>query len=223
MTARRDAQRLAEQLGRAAPTSVLTIPVGRAAGLTLASDVRAAQSLPRFDNSAMDGWAIAGEGPWRVGEAVLAGSVPPTLPLTPGEARPVATGAAVPPGTLTVLRSEDAIPQPEGNTRVIDTMSIPSAGRDIRREGEEAAPGDLLLAAGSVLSPPALGLLAAAGVTEVEVSAPPQVTFVAIGDELVDADPDPGRVTDSLTPMMPSLLAALGGRCASDGPCDRPA
>ncbi|WP_431219384.1 molybdopterin molybdotransferase MoeA [Leifsonia xyli] len=215
MTSRRDAQRIAEQLGRAAPTRVLTVPVGRAAGLTLASDVRCARALPRFDNSAMDGWAVAGDGPWRVGEPVLAGNAPPTLPLAPGEARPVATGAPVPPGTLTVVRSEDAIPEVDGDAVLIDALATPDPGCDIRRAGEEAAPGDLLLAAGSVLTPPALGLLAAAGVTEVDVSAPPLVTFVAIGDELAGAEPDPGRVTDSLTPAMPSLLAALGGRCAT--------
>ncbi|MGH1526575.1 hypothetical protein ACRAWC_22235 [Leifsonia sp. L25] len=96
--------------------------------------------LPRFDSSAMDGWAVAGDGPWRVGEPVLAESAPPTLPLAPGEARPVATGAPVPPGTLTVVRSEDAIPEVDGDAVLIDALATPDPGCDIRRAGEEAAP-----------------------------------------------------------------------------------
>ncbi|MEN0085239.1 MAG: molybdopterin molybdotransferase MoeA [Leifsonia sp.] len=223
-TAWRDARERARALGEAAPTRVLTLPVTRAAGLVLASDVRCLRPLPRFDNSAMDGWAVAGDGPWRVGEPVLAGSVQSSLPLESGEARPVATGAPVPPGTVTVLRSEDAIHDPDGDEPLIDALATPDPGCDIRREGEEAAPGDVLLHAGSVLSPPAIGLLTAAGVPEVDVSSPPLVTFVAIGDELDERDPGPGHVTDSLTPMMPSLIASLGGRCATTARAlDRPA
>jgi molybdopterin molybdotransferase len=203
---------------------VLTVPVARASGLVLAAEVRCVRSLPRFDNSAMDGWAVAGEGPWRVGEPVLAGSIPPSLPLMPGEARAVATGAPVPPGTVSVVRTEDAIRDLDGDEPLIDALTTPDPGCDIRREGEEAARGDVLLAAGSVLSPPALGLLAAAGVGDVQVASPPLVTFVAIGDELDELDPGPGHVTDSLTPTMPSMLASLGGRCATTARAlDRPA
>ncbi|MFP3466995.1 molybdopterin molybdotransferase MoeA [Leifsonia sp. SIMBA_070] len=222
MTAWRDARAQAHRLGGEVPTRVLTVPVGRASGLVLAADVRCAQPLPPFDNSAMDGWAVAGDGPWRPGEPVLAGSMPPSLPLSPGEARPVATGAPVPPGTLTVVRAEDAVRAP-GDGSVIEAAVPPRAGRDIRRAGEEAEPGDVLLRAGAVLSPPALGLLSAAGVREVDVSSPPLVTFVAIGDELAGPDPLPGRITDSLSPMMPSLLASLGARCATTAwALDRP-
>lgn len=224
MTTWREARERAEVLGRDAPTRVLTVPVTRAAGLVLAADVRCLRPLPRFDNSAMDGWAVAGDGPWRVGEPVLAGSAPSSLPLGPGEARPVATGAPVPPGTVTVLRAEDAVHDPDAAEPIVDTPATPGPGADIRRQGEEAAPGDVLLTAGAVLSPPAIGLLTAAGVSEVDVSSPPLVTFVAIGDELDDRDPRPGHVTDSLTPMMSSLLASLGGRCATTARAlDRPA
>ncbi|MDR6972129.1 molybdopterin-binding protein [Leifsonia shinshuensis] len=219
MTTWSDARELAHELGRSASTRVMTVPTGRAAGLVLASDARCAHPLPRFDNSAMDGWAVAGDGPWRAGEPVLAGNPPPAAPLAPGEARPVATGAPVPPCTLGIVRSEQAIPSAADG--LIDVLEPPLPGVDIRREGEEAVPGEVLLAAGVVLSPPALGLLAAAGVGQVDVSAPPLVAFVAIGDELTAPDagtgprPAPGAVPDSLTPMMPSLLTAFGARCAT--------
>ena len=208
------ARGLAHELGAARPRRVLTLPVDRAAGSTLAADARARRALPRFDNSAMDGWAVAGDAPWRVGEPVLAGHAPPSMPLSPGEARPIATGAPVPPGTVTVLRTEDAIPQLAGSDGLLDTLVTPDPGRDIRRMGEEAMAGEVLLAAGSRLTPPALGLLLAAGVQEVTVASPPDVSFIAIGDELGGAE-SPGHVTDSLTPMMPAVLAALGGRCAT--------
>ncbi|MGO4595618.1 molybdopterin molybdotransferase MoeA [Leifsonia sp. 2TAF2] len=227
MTSWREARRIAEQLGRETPTRVLTVPVGRAAGLVLAADVRCGRPLPPFDNSAMDGWAVAGDGPWRVGEPVLAGSIPPALPLVPGEARPVATGAPVPPGTLTVLRTEDAVVEGAAADEGADLLDVHGSwipGRDIRRAGEEADQGEVLLTAGSVLTPPALGLVSAAGVRHVDVSSPPLVTFVAIGDELAGAEPAPGQLIDSLTPMMPSVLAGLGGRCATTArSLDRPA
>jgi molybdopterin molybdotransferase len=155
MTTWRAARQVAEQVGRSAPTRVLTVPVARAAGLTLAADAHCLRALPRFDNSAMDGWALAGDGPWRVGEAVLAGSIPPSIPLQSGEARPVATGAPLPPGTFTVLRNEYALRRRDEDDGVIDAVSTPGPGCDIRREGEEAGPGEVLLAAASVLTPPA--------------------------------------------------------------------
>jgi molybdopterin molybdotransferase len=210
----RGARELAHEQGGAGSRVVVTVPLDRAAGLTLGAEVRGRQAVPRFDNSAMDGWAIAGDGPWRVGEPVLAGSPPPPIPLSPGQARPIATGAPVPPGTLTVLRSEDAIPWVEGAGGMVDSLTLPTEGRDIRREGEEVAVGEVVLGVGARLTPPALGLLAAAEVDEVRVVSPPKVTFVAIGDELGARDSS-GRIADSLSPMMPSLISALGGDCAA--------
>ncbi|MFF4870298.1 molybdopterin-binding protein [Streptomyces sp. NPDC000961] len=85
----------------------LALPLGRALGQVLAGPLPALADLPSFDTSAMDGWAVAGTGPWRVREetAVLAGHAPAAA-LAAGEAVRIATGAPVPPGTTAVLRSE---------------------------------------------------------------------------------------------------------------------
>ncbi|MGV9687558.1 molybdopterin molybdotransferase MoeA [Streptomyces sp. NPDC003444] len=85
----------------------LALPLGRALGQVLAGPLPALADLPSFDTSAMDGWAVAGPGPWHVREetAVLAGHAPAAA-LAAGEAVRIATGAPVPPGTTAVLRSE---------------------------------------------------------------------------------------------------------------------
>src|SRR5256885_6114825 len=80
----------------AAPVAPRELPLEPAAGAVLAADVLARTDLPPADTSAMDGWAVAGPGPWRVRGEVLAGAVPP--PLGPGEAVTIATGAWLPAG-----------------------------------------------------------------------------------------------------------------------------
>ncbi|MFJ7129432.1 molybdopterin molybdotransferase MoeA [Streptomyces sp. NPDC098101] len=104
-----EARAAARRAGVAARTGrePLVLPLGRALGQVLAGPLPALADLPSFDTSAMDGWAVAGPGPWRVREeaAVLAGHAPAAA-LAVGEAVRIATGAPVPPGTTAVLRSE---------------------------------------------------------------------------------------------------------------------
>ncbi|MEU9293616.1 molybdopterin molybdotransferase MoeA [Streptomyces sp. NPDC048266] len=85
----------------------LGVPLARALGQVLAEPLLALTDLPPFDTSAMDGWAVAGPGPWTVREdgAVLAGQVSANLSAA-GEAVRIATGARVPTGTTAVLRTE---------------------------------------------------------------------------------------------------------------------
>ncbi|MGJ7414500.1 molybdopterin molybdotransferase MoeA [Streptomyces cinereoruber] len=104
-----EARAVARRAGVAARTGrePLALPLGRALGQVLAGPLPALADLPSFDTSAMDGWAVAGPGPWRVREetAILAGHAPAAA-LAAGEAVRIATGAPVPPGTTAVLRSE---------------------------------------------------------------------------------------------------------------------
>ncbi|MEZ7001930.1 molybdopterin molybdotransferase MoeA [Streptomyces sp. AD55] len=104
--ARATAERAARTAVRAAGRAPLTVPLDAALGLTLATALPALTDLPSFDTSAMDGWAVAGPGPWTVREdGVLAGHAA-APPLTDGEAVRIATGARVPPDTTAVLRTE---------------------------------------------------------------------------------------------------------------------
>ncbi|MFV0128834.1 molybdopterin molybdotransferase MoeA [Streptomyces sp. HMX112] len=104
-----DARAVAARAGRAAPARSRRTALGQALGQVLAEPLTALTDLPPFDTSAMDGWAVAGPGPWRVraGGSVLAGHGEADA-LPDGVAVRIATGARVPPGTTGVIRSEHA-------------------------------------------------------------------------------------------------------------------
>lgn len=160
--------------------------------------------LPPFDCSAMDGYAVRGPGPWRVTGQVLAGEVGGGE-LTDGAAVEVATGAPVPTGC------EGVVPY-EAGVRVDDELTAPAPlGRHVRRRGEEVPAWTALLPAGTRLSPAAAGLAAAVGTDTLSVAPRPRVAVLVTGSELVGVGvPDPGRVRDALTPLLPPTLVAAG-------------
>lgn len=123
-------------------------------GLITTEDVKALTPLPPSAISAMDGWAVAGDSPWVVVGQVLAGAVWPT-PLVAGQAVRIATGAALPLGCDGVLRSEDGLIDQDGSVR-----GRVRSGGDVRREGEESHAGEVLIHAGSIMTPARIGLAA---------------------------------------------------------------
>lgn len=127
-------------------------PLGQALGQVLAEPLHALTDLPSFDTSAMDGWAVAGPGPWEIHEegAVLAGHAP-LAPLADGTAVRIATGARVPPETTAVIRSEHARTDAGGHLHARREV-LP--GQDIRPRGQECRSGDRLLPAGTAVTPP---------------------------------------------------------------------
>ncbi|UUU32571.1 molybdopterin molybdotransferase MoeA [Streptomyces sp. CA-210063] len=203
--ARAVAERAARSAGRRAPVSVT---VDNSLGLVLAAPLTALTDLPSFDTSAMDGWAVAGPGPWDVREdGVLAGQAEPGR-LTDGEAVRIATGARIPPDTTAVLRSEHGRTDDKG--RLHPTRDL-AHGQDIRPRGQECRTGDQLLPLGTQITPAALGLAAAAGYDTLSVLPRPRVELLVLGDELLtDGLPREGLIRDALGPMLPSWLRALG-------------
>ncbi|WP_431959017.1 molybdopterin molybdotransferase MoeA [Actinacidiphila sp. bgisy160] len=200
--ARRIAGSAAEPLAR------LAVPLGAALGHALAGPLIALTDLPSFDTSAMDGWAVAGPGPWRTEGSVLAGQAS-GAPLLDGHATVIATGAALPPGTTAVLRREHGRITADGLLHA--TRGGPGPGQDVRPRGQECRGGDELLAAGALVTPAVLGLAAAAGYDELTVIARPSVEVLVLGDELLDGGaPGAGRVRDALGPLLPGWLGALG-------------
>lgn len=185
------------------------VALGRAAGLVLGEDLVASAALPGFDTAAMDGYAVAGPGPWR-----LAGRARPGAPwhgrLADGCAVEIATGAVVPAGTSAVLPLESA-----GVVgAVVNGPELPR-GRHIRPTGEDAATGARLAPAGTPIGPAVIGLAATCGYDELMVYPAPVVRAVVTGDELVHyGRPAPGRIRDALGPLLPSLIAGFGGRFA---------
>lgn len=200
--------------GRTGPLTPAAVPLASALGLTLAAPLTALTDLPSFDTSAMDGWAVSGPGPWTVREAgVLAGHTAHT-PLSDGEAVRIATGARTPPETTAVLRSERGRTDDKGRLHAIaaDRAShTVSHGQDIRPRGQECRSGDQLLPVGTVITPPVLGMAAAAGYDTVTAVPRPRAAVFVLGDELLDAGlPHDGLIRDALGPLLPPWLRALG-------------
>ncbi|MFI8233464.1 molybdopterin molybdotransferase MoeA [Streptomyces sp. NPDC085900] len=193
---------------RAARRDPVSVPLDAALGLTLAAPLDALTDLPSFDTSAMDGWAVAGPGPWDVrDEGVLAGQGEPQ-PLTDGEAVRIATGARIPPDTTAVLRTEHGRTDAQGRLHALRDMHH---GQDIRPRGQECRSGDQLLPAGTVVTPAVLGLAAAAGYDTLAAVPRPRVEVLVLGDELLtEGRPRDGLIRDALGPMLPPWLRALG-------------
>jgi molybdopterin molybdotransferase len=168
-----------------------------ALGRVLRREVTAAIDIPHYASAAMDGWAVAGPGPWRLRNAGA---------LLPGEAATIVTGGLLPDGADAVIRSENA--HVDGDTLTLDRPD----GRDhIRPPAEESKAGEVLVAAGTRLSPAHLALAAAATADRLEVARRPTVATVFTGDEVVlDGVPAAGRVRDSFGATIPAILGMLG-------------
>ncbi|MGW1200132.1 molybdopterin molybdotransferase MoeA [Streptomyces sp. NPDC002536] len=195
----------------AAPLQPCSRPLGDALGHTLAAPLAALTDLPSFDTSAMDGWAVAGPGPWRLpadGEGILAGHAEAGV-LRDGHAVRIATGARVPAGATAVLRSEYGIVRDAGE--LLHATRHVTQGADIRPRGQECRTGDALVPAGTLVTPAVLGLAAAAGYDELTVAPRPRVEVLVLGDELLhEGLPREGRIRDALGPMLGPWLRALG-------------
>jgi molybdopterin molybdotransferase len=181
------------------PLDAETIALGDATGRVLSRDIVAAIDIPHFASAAMDGWAIAGDDPWRIGEGHS---------LAAGDAVAIVTGGLLPPGADVVVRSENATV--DGDRLILDR---PDTRDHIRPPAEEARSGEVLVAAGTRLSPAHIALAAASTADTVEVTRRPRVVTVFTGDEVVlEGIPDPGRVRDSFGATLPAILGMLGAQ-----------
>ncbi|MGD2135655.1 MAG: molybdopterin molybdotransferase MoeA [Gemmatimonadales bacterium] len=171
-------------------------PLVEALGRVLATDVTSPVDVPRWDNSAMDGYAVRTDdlvgaeavgAVLRVVEEIAAGAFP-TRTLGPGECAQVFTGAPVPDGADGVIRQEHTTRMDDDRVRIDDTSDV---GGNIRRRGEDIVRGRVVLAAGAELGGPQLGVLASVAQAEVDVVRVPRVALFTTGDELArleDAD-----------------------------------
>ena len=185
-------------LDRIGPLPPCRLPLAEALGLAAAEAVTAAEPVPPFTNSAMDGFALRVQDA-ALGRLPVSGQVPAGMarvpPLAPGTAVRIMTGAPVPEGADTIVPIE--------RVRVedgwISLMATPWAGANIRLAGEDIPGGGQVLPAGTVLRPAGLGVLAAIGCPEVLVRPRPRVAVLTTGDELVDAGarPGPGQIRDA--------------------------
>jgi molybdopterin molybdotransferase len=194
-------------------------------GLVLAEAAICATTLPAFDDSAMDGYALIAadlvtasrDEPARlaiIGEVTAGIGELPTVER--GSCVRIMTGAPIPPGADAVVPVE--LTQDEDGAAL---FHLPAReGDSIRRAGEDLVPGLELVAAGRRISPADVALLSAAGVTRVRCVPAPRVVIIATGDELVAAEREPqvGRVRDSNSPMLAAMVKATGGLPFTTGP-----
>jgi molybdopterin molybdotransferase len=193
----------------ARPLAAAPVPLDRALGRVLRTAVCAPEDQPPFDRSAMDGYALRLDDRatrFRIVDEIRAGDWKPRS-LQLGECVRIATGGALPGDGLQVVMQEDAR-RVGGEVEVLQR----GAERHIRLRGDDARQGQELVAAGAVLSPGALALLASAGHTQPVVTELPRVLQVATGSEIVPPDQTPGRgqIRDSNSTLVRAFLAQFG-------------
>jgi molybdopterin molybdotransferase len=205
-------------LERLQPLPPAAMPLTPAAlGLVLAEDVASDLDLPPFDKAMMDGYAVrsadlsSGKATLEVVEEITAGRTPQRA-LTGGQASRIMTGAPVPAGADAVVMIE--------YTKVVDGNRVaiedkpPKPGQHVMPRGMEMRTGEVVLSAGAVLGPAALGLLATVGRTAARVTPAPRVAIVATGDELVEAGTQlqSGQIRNSNGPMLVAMVHGAGCR-----------
>lgn len=194
-----------------APLGGEVVPTAEAGGRYLLELPVAAIDFPAFDHSAMDGYAFAEAlpGTCRIVEQIAAGQAP-RIPLVPGLAARVFTGAPVPQNAFAIAMQEDCVADGAQVSLLSETPL--GSGSHIRRRAAIVAAGQTVLSPGRVLLPGAMALLSACGVERLRVSRRPTATHIATGSELLlpGESGTPGKIPDSNGPMVEALLAGLG-------------
>jgi molybdopterin molybdotransferase len=205
-------------LARVEPMQPFEHPLMDAIGLPVGEDIHATVSLPVFDNSGMDGYAVAFKD---VAEATadrpvhlpvvgeIAAGQTEIFTLTPGTAVRIMTGAPIPDGCTAVVPFEWT----EESGREVLVHEAPEVGQHIRFAGEEVKKGDLLMRKGEVIGTRQVGLLAALGLGRVPTSPRPRVVVMSTGTELVEPGRPLGRdsIYDANSYLIAAAVRAHGG------------
>jgi molybdopterin molybdotransferase len=201
-------------------TPVEAVGLLGAHGRVPAEPVRAPHDLPGFARSTVDGYAVRAADTYGASEALptyldVAGAVAmgttPDVAAGPGVAVAIPTGGAIPPGADAVVMVEHTQEAMAGTIEVVRPVA---PGEGLVRADEDAAAGAELVPAGRPLRAQDLGLLAAAGATEVRVHARPRVAVLSTGDEVVEPETArlaPGQVRDASAVALAALVREAGG------------
>lgn len=191
------------------PLSPQKIPFSEALGLVLAEDVHALEAMPPFSASAVDGYALRAEDDGlrhQIGDQ-MAGYVA-DLCVEIGQAVKITTGAPVPAGANAVVMIENT-DEIDGQLEVKTNLE---PGANIRPVGVDIEQGQRVLAAGTILQPAEIGLLATVGQTTVCVYPRPVVGVMSTGDEIVPPqDPlQPGQIRDANRFTLMNIVRQVG-------------
>ncbi|MBB6415501.1 gephyrin-like molybdotransferase Glp [Streptomyces sp. AK010] len=216
-------EHLEDILATVRPLEPIELHLLDAQGCVLVEDITVPVSLPPFDNSSMDGYAVrvadvAGASEEFPAALEVVGDVAAgqaeLLHVGPGQAARIMTGAPLPPGAETVVPVEwtdgglgegpvRGMPArslgPEGATGHVQVYRPAEARAHVRAKGSDVRAGDRALEAGTVLGPPQISLLAAIGRGTVRVRPRPRVVVLSTGSELVQPDTElgTGQIYDS--------------------------
>jgi molybdopterin molybdotransferase len=201
-----------------APLGVERVSLLAGLGRVLGEDIRSPRDIPGFDNSAMDGYAVraadiatASESnpvALKVIETVGAGTMP-TRRVEPGTAIRTMTGAPIAAGADAIIQVELT----RGTDSKVEIMAPAPPRSFIRPRGEDMRVGELVVAAGEVLTASNLGTLASLNRSMLDVYRKPQVAIVATGDELVDVDqiPSGAQIVNSSAYALAAAIVEAGG------------
>ncbi|WP_347490526.1 molybdopterin molybdotransferase MoeA [Desulfoscipio sp. XC116] len=210
---------LALLLNHTKPIGFEEIDLINALGRVLYENIVANFSLPPFDRSPLDGYAVIAEDTavatkenpilLKVCQKIFAGDLP-SKSLVSGEAAAVATGAPLPPGTNAVIKIE--------HTQLVKEKVVIFAplqpGDNFINKGDDVLEGEKILLKGMTVTPAVIGLLASLGRRTVKVFKKPQVAVLTIGDELVGIDEPrlPGKIYNSNVYAISAQITEAGGR-----------
>jgi molybdenum cofactor synthesis domain-containing protein len=195
------------------------IPVRDAMDRVLAAPVISTIDVPPFDRAAMDGYAVIAEDTFGAGrfeakllrsiETVYTGAVP-SRALSRGECIEIATGAPLPQRADAVVMVEETEKTDGGGVRVF-TPVYP--GQHVGRRAADVSAGQTVLAAGVVLNPSRIGMLAAIGATDIDVYAKPRVAILSTGNEIIDPGNPlrPGQIYNINQFTLSAIIRAHGG------------
>ncbi|MCL3862778.1 gephyrin-like molybdotransferase Glp [Actinotalea sp. K2] len=199
------------------PSAEVEIALADLDGHVLARDVVAPTALPRWDNSAMDGYAVRVADLHAAREdhpveltvlADLAAGSDAAPQVGPGTAARIMTGAPVPPGADAVVPVEHT----DGGTSTVRVRRAPTPGAHVRRVGEDVAAGDLVLAAGCRMGPAQVAAAASVGCSTLTVHRRPRVAVLSTGSELVEPGTSlrRGQIPDSNSFLLAAAVRAAG-------------
>jgi molybdopterin molybdotransferase len=201
-------------------------------GRVLAEDIIAKRSLPAFDNSAMDGFAVVSSDGAQVRPiiaTIACGDPTDRVKIAPGQAARIMTGAPLPEGADAVIMQEEAstfrlskeeaandeseyIKQAGPLGEVVRFQKEPSIGQHVRKKGSDITAGEQLIAAGRKIGPSEIAAIASQGRSLLSVYRRPTVAIVSTGDELVELDEEPtnGKLVNSNAYSLAALAKEAG-------------